>query len=152
MQREIPNSIETSRIADAICRDLSKAKTGTPRFWGVWFGRPYDSFLKLARCRADANVLHLYFDDDEHLTIWTPSGLVFDKSTFRIADADRVLWEWFYYGRPKTSSNLLFEDYVKSSIGVDARTNVDWYSSLWRKSRLPRGKGLRGHGAKSRPN
>jgi hypothetical protein len=28
--------------------------------------------------------------------------------------ADRVRWEWFYYGQPKTAANFYFEEFGSS--------------------------------------
>jgi hypothetical protein len=51
-----------------------------------------------------------------------------DKSQFRINRADRVRWEWFYYGRPKTAENLFFKDFVRAGQNIPPTTNVNWYS------------------------
>ena len=56
--------------------------------------------------------------------MWVPSGLVLDESTFQIRDAERVRWEWFAYGRPKTPANRFFKDFVKNGNTVVASTNV----------------------------
>jgi hypothetical protein len=69
----------------------------------------------------------LHFNGGELLSVWSPSGLVIDSSRFRIATADRVRWEWFYYGRPKIASNLYFQEFVKAEKGISAVSNVDWY-------------------------
>jgi hypothetical protein len=118
---------ELEKLAERIQRKLPKIKSGTLRFWGEWFGRPYDNWHQLVRCEVEQNVLRLVFNEQEILSVWAPSGLEVDHSTFRISTADRVRWEWFYYGRPKTPSNLYFLDFVRSATGISATTNVDWY-------------------------
>jgi hypothetical protein len=107
---------------------LPNVKGGSLRFWGVWFGKPHDNFHTLLRCETTENILKLFFDRGETLSVWSPIRMAADKSTFRIDQADRVRWEWFYYGRPKTAANLFFEDFVRTGQTVDASTNIDWYS------------------------
>lgn len=129
MSAEPLNSSELENIGKQICRQLPKVKIGAPRFWGVWFGKPYDGTYKVVNCKVDQEVLRLQFDGGETLSVWSPHGLVMNESAFRILDADRVRWEWFHYGRPQTPSNLRFKDFVKSPEGILATTNVDWYAA-----------------------
>lgn len=87
---------ETQKIADRIRQALPNVKSGTLRFWGEWFGKPYDNWHQLVRCEAEQNLLRLAFNENETLSVWAPSGLEVNLSTFRISTADRVRWEWFY--------------------------------------------------------
>ena len=107
---------------------LPNVKNGTFRIWGEWFGKPYDNWLTLKRCDAHEDALLLYFDQGEKLSIWSPAGLLADKSAFRINDAVRVRLEWFAYGRPRLPSNLYFEDFVKAQGRIRVTTNIDWYN------------------------
>jgi len=124
---------ETRRLAGQISRALPNVKSGTLRFWGEWFGRPYDNRHTLVRCEASQDdLLKLYFHEDEVLSVWSPRGLTISSSSFRIAEAHRVRWEWFYYGRPKIASNLYFEEFVKSPEGILVTSNIDWYKPDFR--------------------
>src|SRR4051812_37086562 len=105
---------EVEQLAERIRNAVPNIKTGSLRFWGVWFGRPYDNCHCIVGSGGDANVLHLYFNEDEILSVWAPNGLTLNRSTFQILDAERVRWEWFYYGRPKIDANRRFLDLVKS--------------------------------------
>jgi hypothetical protein len=118
---------DAEQLADRISKALPHVKSGTLRFWGEWFGQPHDNCQTLLRCAAQEDILRLYFNEGETLSVWSPLKLTLDDSTFRISIADRVRWEWFYYGRPKVDSNLYFLDYVRYPKGVTATTNVDWY-------------------------
>jgi len=118
---------EAEKIADRICRGLPNIKSGTLRFWGSWFGRPHDNWHQVVACEASDLVLRVRFNEGEVLSVWSPRGGVFDDRTFRIQNAQRVRWEWFYYGRPKIADNLYFEDFSRSGVVVIAETNVDWY-------------------------
>ena len=125
---------KTQELAERITRAIPKIPRGSLRFWGAWFGRPYDAFHAVVGCEAEDGVLRMRFDAGETLSVWSPSGVTANQSTFRISDANRVLWEWFYYGRPQTQENLRFYDYMKSEAGIEVSTNAEWYSS---ESRFP---------------
>jgi hypothetical protein len=92
---------EAEQIAELILTNLSRLKSGTLRFWGVWFGRPYDNWHKVTGCEAKQDALRLHFDEGETLDLWAPQRCTANHQMFRIADAERVRLEWFYYGRPK---------------------------------------------------
>lgn len=70
--------------------------------------------------------------------MWFPSGLTLNNFVFQIEDAQRVLWEWFYYGRPKTPANRSFYDFVKTPETIVASSNVDSFvPNLKTDSTLP---------------
>src|ERR1700733_4192015 len=127
------NATEAERMARSIEQRLPDIEPGTLRFWGEWFGRPYDSQHRLIACDAEADLLRLRFNEGEVLSISAPRDLHIGPSRLhgqpilRIKEADRIRWEWFYYGRPRVAANLYFEEFVKTSRGVEATTNVDWY-------------------------
>ena len=102
-------------------------KSGTLRFWGEWFGRPYDNIHTVARCTAIEDTLVFEFEGGERLTVHCPEGVTISQELFCIKGATRVRWEWFYYGRPHLPGNRYFYDYVKSGSKIIGSTNVDWY-------------------------
>jgi YD repeat-containing protein len=118
---------EAEKICAEIQKALAKINPGTLRFWGVWFGRPYDNVHRIVASEHDRGVLRLRFNEDERLTVWSPARLTLDSSVFQIDDAERVLWEWFSYGRPKTQENLYFYDFVKTPETIVANSNVNWF-------------------------
>ena len=126
---------EAEQIADLIKANLPHLKSGTLRFWGVWFGRPYDNLHHVVGCEANQDGLRLHFNEGETLDLWVPQKCTANNRTFKIADAERVRWEWFYYGRPKIAANRYFMDFAKTGVGVNASTNVDWYSPTSSPSR-----------------
>jgi YD repeat-containing protein len=119
---------EAEKICEEIQKALPKINPGTLRFWGVWFGRPYDNAHRIVASEHDRGVLRLRFNEDEQLTMWSPAGLTLDDSVFQIDDAERVLWEWFYYGRPKIQANRFFYDFVKTPETIAASSNVDSFT------------------------
>jgi hypothetical protein len=129
---------EGEKICDEIQRALPKISPGSLRFWGVWFGRPYDNLHRIVASEQNRDVLRLRFNEDEQLTVWSPSGLTLNSSVFQIGAAQRVLWEWFYYGRPKTQENRFFYDFVKTPGTIVASSNVtSFVPNLKTDSTLP---------------
>ena len=110
----------------ALIRALPVPPRGSVRFWGDPFGRPGDNDHRVVSCRAQGDVLHLGFDEDERATVWAPTGLTIAGRGFRIRDADGVRWEWYHYGRPKTPENLRFYEYAATPRGVIVTTNAPW--------------------------
>ena len=110
-------------FAQRLSQNLVKTKMGSLRFWGQWFGRPYDNIHRLVGCEGSGHLLRLLFNEGETLTVWSPSGLVSKRLTFQIADAARVRWEWFSYGRPKIAANLFYMDFAKERGAIIADTS-----------------------------
>lgn len=108
----------------------SALKTGALRFWGEWFGKPYDNAHKIIACSAAGKILRLDFQNGETLTIAAPEDLDLSANTFSIRDAAAVRWEWFYYGKPQISENLYFYDFRRSGACIESKTNVDWYKPI----------------------
>ena len=121
-------------IAKSINASLPTLKAGTLRFWGEWFGRPYDNMHQVVRCSAEGNLVTLEFNEGETLAISKPEGLVLKEGIFSIQSAARVRWEWFYYGRPKTEENRYFEEFVNEGAKISVTTNVNWYSPEFKPS------------------
>jgi hypothetical protein len=126
---------ETERMVELINQKLPDIEPGTLRLWGQWFGRPYDNAHRLVGCDApQTDLLHMHFNEGELLSIWSPRDLHIGPNTQRsrpillIMDAARIRWEWFYYGRAHIPANRYFNEFVKASDGIEARTNVDWYA------------------------
>jgi hypothetical protein len=117
---------EAEKLAETIKSAMPGIKSGTLRFWGRWFGRPYDNIHTIVGCEASGECLRVSFNEGETLSVWSPRGAAIDADTFRIGDADRVRWEWYYYGRPKTPENLRHEDFQKKGSVITVSTSVDW--------------------------
>ena len=80
------------QLAKRIQRAIPKTPGGSLRFWGAWFGRPYDAFHTIVKCEAEKGVLRVFFNEGETLSVWSPSGLTINSSTFRNSHADCVRW------------------------------------------------------------
>ena len=87
---------------------------GTARFWGDWFGRPYDNIHTV--CSADFDddetVLTVMFDYSERCIIYHPEGIVNESQRFYVHKAEKIIWQWYYYGKEQTPENLCQIEYV----------------------------------------
>jgi hypothetical protein len=108
---------EADQIAQRIRSALPNIKSGSLRFWGSWFGRPYDNWHRIVDCHAEGEILQVRFNEGELLSVLSPHDASIDEKTFRIDDAERVRWEWFYYGRTKTLENQYFYQFTKQHAG-----------------------------------
>ena len=72
-----------------------------------------DNVHNVLEAEAEDETLILTFNNSETLTIVNPSGYSTVGFTIRIANADRVRWQWYYYGREHSPENQLFHDYTK---------------------------------------
>jgi hypothetical protein len=90
---------------------------GSLRFFGEWFGGRRDGYHWIVGAEAESDVLSVGFNEDEMLTVWNPEGIVVSEKEFRIERATRILWEWFYYGRPKLPQNRMRIEYLLRTDG-----------------------------------
>jgi hypothetical protein len=102
---------------------------GSLCIWGNWFGRPMDNIHKITSVSfdQDKNILTLTFDNNERLTIWNALRITEEKTKLQIDNADKVLWEWYFYGKPQTKENLFFEEYKQTDGKIEFKTNVNWF-------------------------
>ena len=117
---------EAERLAAEINNALP-VKSGTLRFFGEWFGRPYDNCHEVVTASAAGDELILSFNEGETLTIWNPTNANISDTRFEIVRASRVRWEWFLYGREKTNENRRFEDFQMTDGAITVRHDIDWY-------------------------
>lgn len=87
-------------------------KGGSLRFWGEWFGRPYDNYHVPISVELSESVLTIGFKNGEKCTVFEPSGIVNEPNDFHIAHASKIVWEWYYYGKEHTSENLCRREYA----------------------------------------
>jgi hypothetical protein len=115
-------------MKEEIIAALPSLKVGSLCIWGDWFGRPYDNQHQIVGATVDGNYLVLNFNDGETLKLESPTKIELSADVFRVANATRVRWEWYYYGRPKTPENRYFQEYVRNGDQIETTTNVDWYT------------------------
>ena len=116
---------EAESIAEHINDLLPNAKSGSLRFFGNWFGRPYDNQHTIRSAKTQDDLLVITFDGKETLSIWNPKESKISEREFYIKYASRVLWEWYYYGRSPRSEDLCYIDYVVENGKISTKTNRD---------------------------
>ena len=116
-----------AQTAAALIASRPQLKAGSLRFYGEWFGKPYDNCHRIVGCRTANEALILEFDGGEKLTVKDLDGLNIGPEVFVIRNAATIRWEWFYYGRPQSPENLYFYEFIQSGSTIRATTNVDWY-------------------------
>lgn len=109
----VPGPTGAAEVAAHIERLLPDVHSGTLCFWGVWFGRPHDNWHSVVGAEADGDCLAVHFNDEEILKVWHPQGWRIDASEFVIHSASRVLWQWYWYGRPHAPGNLMKHDFTR---------------------------------------
>ena len=113
------------QLAAEISTKLPSVLCGTLRFWGEWFGRPYDNRHVVVSCDATDDCLRLHFSEGEVVAVWNPAEVEIDANKFRIGSAKALRWTWYYYGRPQNPENLFYMDYAQENGSVLFRTNWD---------------------------
>lgn len=99
-------------------------KGGTLRFWGEWFGRPYDNFHIPVGAELAGDILTIRFKNGEKCTVYDPSEIVNEPNDFHIARASKIVWEWYCYGKEHTPKNLCRREYENSASGTDAKNHA----------------------------
>jgi hypothetical protein len=96
-----------SDLAAEIVRLLPDVKRGSLVVYGDIFGGRIDNMHRVISAHAigEPDRLVVEFNEGETLEIWDPGHASISAREFRRSSASRVRWEWFYYGRPKTSEN-----------------------------------------------
>lgn len=122
-----------NEIAALISSSLPFVKRGTPRLFGVWFGKPYDNWYTIIGCHVIDSHLIIYFDNDMLLHVWSPSGVTCNKEIFKIVDADKVRLEWCLNRQPRPL-DACFMELVKRDGALDALPRGEGLFSIFRPS------------------
>jgi hypothetical protein len=122
---------EARDVAAEISSRLPNVRRGSLVVFGDIFGGRIDNIHIVTSAEVAGQPEHLLvrFDNGETLEVWDTDYVVISAEKFRIEDASRVRWEWFYYGRPQTASNRYFIEHVSTGSLVTATTNATWAPS-----------------------
>jgi hypothetical protein len=75
---------EAELIVQEIQHALPSLKRGTMRFWGQWFGSPYDNIHSIVDCNADGDLLRIVFNEGEMLLVSKPRDASVSDKVYRI--------------------------------------------------------------------
>lgn len=120
--KPVSSSADAVKIAAHIQRLLPNVHSGTLQFWGVWFGRPHDNCHSVVAAEAEGDCLTVHFNEEETLKVWHPVGWRIDAEEFVIRSAGRVMWQWFWYGRPHVPGNLMTYEFTRHGAEVSFQT------------------------------
>lgn len=122
---ELKSELELSSIDFAKKFETLKISGGTLRFWGNWFGKPMDNYheIKMVEFKNETRELTLILGEMEKVRIWNPSNVQIIQKELRIEKADKILFEWYYYGKDKTEENLRFQSYIKKGTKIKFETD-----------------------------
>ncbi|MET0759217.1 MAG: hypothetical protein ABWZ56_02280 [Flavobacterium sp.] len=105
-------------------------KGGSLCFFGHWFGKPYDNYHQILKVEYDEinDILKLTFDEKDTLSISFPKNITESDNKLTIESANKIIWKWYYYGKPKTEENLYFIEIDNKNGEITGKTNVNWYN------------------------
>jgi hypothetical protein len=115
---------------------LATLKRGSLVVFGDIFGGRIDNIHSAVSAAAAGSPsrLRVEFDEGESLDVWDPADFSFGPRMFRIQNASRVRWEWFYYGRLKTPANRFFIEHRSDGADVRAFSDADWAPQVFAPS------------------
>lgn len=96
---------------------------GTLCIWQDGPGRPYDNVYFLDRIVFVNSCLSLFFRDGEACTIYYPHSASCSRCRFTILSAEKIIWEFYYYGKPQSMETKTYIHYLLrgDSICIDER-------------------------------
>lgn len=116
-----------SDVAERLKDRTGALKSGSLCVSGDVFGGRIDNVHVIVSAEAeDDDCLVLEFDGGETLRVWSPHGVVATEEEFRIQDASRVRWEWYYYGRNQTPENRFYIEHVRADGSIMVNTDAVW--------------------------
>jgi hypothetical protein len=119
---------QASYIAAEIEAKLPSIKGGSLAVWGDIFGGRVDNWHVVISAEAvvESDLVLIRFNHGETLQVWAPQDATVGADDFRIVQATRVRWEWFYYGRPETPENRNYIEHALVGGNVVATTDATW--------------------------
>lgn len=69
--------------------------SGTPCFFGDWWGRPMDNCCRPAAAMLRGDTIVITFDQGERCAIEGAEGVENTPALFRVSAARRVIFEWY---------------------------------------------------------
>lgn len=108
-------AIEAKKLAKKI-NNLAEKPGGTFRFYGEWFGRPYDNYHAMTECIFKDGILEFKFNAGEKIRIWNPDNIIFNKKELIIQHSTCVEFIRYNYGKAQTKENLLIDRYAEGEL------------------------------------
>lgn len=106
-----------------IINALEEKPVGTLRFYGEWFGRPYDNHHKITGCCFKEDILKIKFDAGETVNISKPDNIIFNDKELLIQDSIGVELSRYPYGKPHTDEFLIRDRYSEKDVDTNEDNN-----------------------------
>lgn len=103
--------------------------------WGEWLGGRIgeNAYLLVNEERKDDNTVVLHFEENEKCTIINPVEMIWKGKQLSVKSADKIIWEFYYYGKPQTSETLTTIEYIFLS---DSRVHVIEKGNYWNRDEI----------------
>lgn len=97
---------------------------GTLRFWGKWYGRPYDNYHRVTSTNFNKvkNIITICFGHTQKCTIFDPENIINENKKFCITGASKIEWEYELIGVKASGNRKTVYTYI------DAHTIEKSYS------------------------
>lgn len=95
---------------------LEEKPGGALRFFGEWFGRPYDNYHQILQCFFKDRILDIKFETGEAIKIWNPSNIIFNNRELVIKYSTCVEFLRYDYGKRQTKEYLIIDRYSVNEI------------------------------------
>lgn len=110
--------------------NLEEKPEGSLRFYGEWFGRPYDNYHKILECVFKDGILKIKFDAGETIKIWNPNNIILNKNELIIKDSTCVEFLRYHYGKPQTKENLIIDRYSNGELIIPSIKDRKIYNKI----------------------
>jgi len=132
-KKEVLNCLTPTEFAEKYKNRQGQVQGGTLCFWGHWFGRPYDNFHRIVSVDFDTSthILTIRFSEQETLVVTNPSDVQEYKDKLQINKADKVHWQWYYYGKTQEPENLFHYDIIRNENTITGSTNTKRFKENW---------------------
>ena len=110
--------------------NLEEKPGGTLRFYGEWFGRPYDNYHKILECVFRDGILEIKFDAGETIRIWNPNNIILNKNELIIKDSTCVEFLRYHYGKTQKKENLIIDRYSNGELINPSIKNGKIYNKI----------------------
>ena len=118
-------------MAAALTAVIPQLGSGGFRFFGRWFGAPFDNTYRLVEARSEGEDVVLTFGEGETLRVTRPAGVTvatsrekLDQPILTIQTADRIRWQWRQRPLGATAVQDFVEEYETGRDGVHVNSDL----------------------------
>src|SRR5699024_5377090 len=102
--------LEAEKLCETILHHDVKPG-GTMRFYGDWFGRPYDNYHKIVTCKFFDGILYITFNTGQQLKIYNPDEIEMNEKELIIHQSECVEFFRHPIESTRTEGNWIVDRY-----------------------------------------